>query len=561
MGDTHKIPVIVALLLLSAAAPALSLIGSSLAPQGINETQTGDSPPLLILVRPQWDYWATETIEVIVKAYDPDGLANVSAGLPGLYMVPLTPMEPGNTTVYQGGVHGDLAFTIYQTEVAGETVDFIILTVIAQDTLGAVSKVNFTQRRMDPTNPPLIIAAPRDGARYIRGEGFMFAGGMPISYRYCPHDLTQTTTSPEEGGPCNGSIRLNWTVTVSLDGQQLLVQKVGEAGEGWWVEPGDAPYIDTYGLRPGEHTVTLSIYFDPIGDSFTEQSTFYVIDPGDPIVSAVLDKDNNRIELGQYNITILAPRISRPTRVWVYADPQIPGATPPSPVMEPILIVANHTGRLGPLHIYFRPDAGALQEMGLNISSLAPLAWDIDLNVWYPRGYYRVYPENNTVRMVTVYPLLGGGLYVALAPKVPAAIPPLVEILSPPDGAELESGSITLRWSARAGSAGLEAVLILVDGSLVATLPPTADNYTLSLAPGTHEIVVKAEDSSGLTGSSKVKVTVLGGASESSSSTTGAQGGGGSGDRLLAASAAAAVAAAGLLFAALKLGLLGRAGR
>ena len=471
---------------------------------------SGNSPPVVKILYPTWDVWITDTIDIVVKAYDPDGIANISAGVLNRFMLPLTPKEPGNTTLYEGGPLLD--FVYWYEKQDNPSLDYVRVDIYVEDSLGAATVVNFTLHRPDPSNPPVIIGTPRNGSHYVKGETFLFTGGVPIMYDPCAPAYPRYTHTYSSTDTCTKPNIEEWSEAIALDGQNLFNYSGGVGSGGDWISrPYEAPRIDTSVLDPGPHNVTLSIVYKPVMITFMGVSIFYVEDPGEPTVYKVVSKSDNVIELDSPNVTITAPQVSAPAKVWVYSNAANPGSPPPYATLAgPLLIVSNATSSLGFLHIYFHVDPQQLQRLGVAINDLLPLAWDRDLDVWYPRGYYKIHPEASTVEMITTYPLLGGGLYVALAsPKTPASHPS-ISILSPSQGAVIEGGTVTVRWKVEKGAADIVGITLTVDNERRIRLPATAESYTLNLEPGRHEITVTVEDSAGHYDSATVTITIKG---------------------------------------------------
>ncbi len=478
------------------------------------ENNDDNNPPLLKLIYPCWDVWGTDIIDVVVKAYDPDGLANISVGVPPLYMVPLTPMEYGNTTLYQVGLEGNIIFSIYG-EILGHVAETANITVIAADTHGSETTVYFLLHRPDRTNPPVIIAIPRNGSHYVWGESFYFAGGFPVNYWPCPEYLGDQTSTYT---PCSYNGTLNWIVTISLDNRELLSYSGGGYGGGWISGTYEAPHVETSELEPGTHNFSYSIDFDPINVVFKSVSVFYVDDPGTPTIYKVLDKQDMTVSIGEPNITITTPQLTAPTKIWVYTSTRNPGTSPPyTTIMGPILIVSNSTTRPGVLNIYFHLNPEDLQRMGITMRDLMPLAWDRDLDIWYPKGTYKIYEENYTVKMLTPYPFYGGGLYITLVSKASPIAPPKITILSPQQGVTLENETVSIKWTVENGTSKITKITLTIDGQQTINLPPSTDTYTLQLSPGTHEIIVQVEDEAGLHDAATLTITI---ANESSQNTT-----------------------------------------
>ncbi|MCE4609794.1 MAG: Ig-like domain-containing protein [Desulfurococcales archaeon] len=497
-----------------------------------------NSPPLVKIIAPTWNEEINEMFELIVKIYDPDGIASASFGVPGVFMVPLQPSDPFaviypggiyNTTLYTGGYWIDSFFEIY-SERAGRQVNQITLTLIAEDTLGAKTTINLTVTRPDHKHPSVIIIFPRNGEHYIKGEEFRFLGGIPNFYWPCdlsnvPDSVTGTPTPCELLNMANQTI-MNWTIIIALDNNQLVRESGSQPyspGRNWPWRPKVLPLINTMDLQPGMHNLTyiMSIEMpvpgstDVIHDTLRRTSIFYVDDPGEPAAYMVMDRFNYSLELRDPNITIEAHHITDKTKLWVYNDVQVPGSSPPGYVlMGPILLVVNNTEGTGGFGIHFHIDPERLRELGLNLKDLMPLVWDRDLDVWYPKGFYRIDPESYTITLWTTYPSitehpdLGGGLYVALVSKTMPTTSPTVTILSPQPGATIKNENITVRWKVQKGSADIDKITLIIDGTQTVNLPPTATSYSLNLQPGTHEIIVKVVDVASRYSTDSITVTV-----------------------------------------------------
>ncbi|MEB3759293.1 MAG: Ig-like domain-containing protein [Desulfurococcales archaeon] len=497
-----------------------------------------NSPPLVKIIAPTWNEEINEMFDLFVKIYDPDGIANASFGIPGVFMVPLQPLDPFaviypggiyNTTLYTGGYWINTFFEIY-SERAGEQVNSITLTLIAEDTLGAKTTVNLTVTRPDHMHPSVIIIFPRNGAHYIKGEEFRFVGGIPNYYWPCdlsnvPDNVTGTPTPCDLLNMANQTI-LNWTIILALDNNQLIRESGSQTyspGRDWPWSPSSFPLINTMDLQPGVHNLTYEMSIEMpvpgstyvIHDALIGTSIIYVEDPGTPTIYKIIDRFNYSLDLRDPNITIEASHVTGKTKLWVYNNVQVPGSSPPGYVLiGPILLVVNNTEGTGGFRIHFHVDPEKLQELGLNMKDLIPLVWDRDLNVWYPKGFYRIDPESYTVTLwttypsITVHPDLGGGLYVALVSKTTPTTPPTVTILYPQQGATIENENITVRWKIQKGSADIAKITLIIDGTQTVNLPPTATSYSLNLQPGTHEIIVKAVDVANRYNTASITITV-----------------------------------------------------
>ncbi|MCE4624274.1 MAG: Ig-like domain-containing protein [Desulfurococcales archaeon] len=480
-------------------------------------TNRTNTPPIVKVIYPVSNVWSEDPITVIVKVYDPDGVANVSVGLPGQYMERLFPWEPQenlgvlgpwisgswNTTLYEGSIYGSALFEIVNQGFNlsyGIKIDTVTAKLVAEDSQGATTSINLTIRYPDHSNPPVLIYFPLNGSHLIRGEGFQFHGGMPIYYWPCPIlRLPQLDVYPFNMSSCGIPTVWNSTITVTLDGRPLFQDSADDGPKGWIIMPGRI-WVETQDLGAGAHKITFTKTIETLGLTFSETSTFYIEDPGDPAVYKVANSSDAsvKVALEKPNVTIIGSKTRGEAKIWVYNNTQPPGSPPPYYIVEgPILVVTNNSNRLGVFHLIFHLDPGELQQLGIRVQDLVPLAWDRDLNIWYPKGKYKVHPENNTVEMWTSYPFLGGGLYIALTSKTTPAVPPTVTILAPEPGAVLESGSVTLKWEAHKGTADITGITLTIDGSQTINLPPTATSYSLNLPPGTHEITIQVEDSAG----------------------------------------------------------------
>ena len=549
-----------------------------------------NTPPLVKIIHPAWEETIQDTIDVIVKVYDPDGISNVSFGVPGQFMSPVIPWDPlippfydaprWGTTLYMGSWFIETFFEIY-SQLSGGEVDRIVLTIVAVDSLGSETTLNLTVSRPDHKHPSVIFISPINGAHYVKGEEFLFRARIPNYYWPC-----DTSNIPENGtanpSDCDllnmaGYTILNWTIVESLDGIQLLRETGSDryyiTGFNWPRGPRQDPWINTMDLEPGLHNLTYTMRIEmPVPGSAGEYPSkfidnirgaieFYVDDPGEPTVFKVLKWNDDTITLDNPNITITGRLMHRQAaKVWVYTNPQLPGS-PPSyyVVMGPILIVTNDTNRLGFFHIYFHLDPETLQELGVKMQDLVPLAFDRDLNVWYPRGYYKIDPDSYTVKLDVTYPFFQGGLYLALVSKATPTPPPAVSILEPQPGSTIEGGNVTLKWEVQGGAANITGIKIIVDDSQTISVPPSATSYSLNLQPGSHEITIMVEDAAGRYGTASTNVTVTAPTGQEAQQTqTQSQEQQQSTSSIVKAVAAAGglVAAAGAAYAVLKLGIL-----
>ncbi|MHA1610019.1 MAG: Ig-like domain-containing protein [Candidatus Njordarchaeales archaeon] len=84
---------------------------------------------------------------------------------------------------------------------------------------------------------------------------------------------------------------------------------------------------------------------------------------------------------------------------------------------------------------------------------------------------------------------------------------PTVTIIAPQEGAKLRPGNITVKFNAT-DNIGIDKIEIYLDGELVATLPGTANETSIAVAPGEHTISVVVYDLAGNQASALVRVIV-----------------------------------------------------
>lgn len=87
--------------------------------------------------------------------------------------------------------------------------------------------------------------------------------------------------------------------------------------------------------------------------------------------------------------------------------------------------------------------------------------------------------------------------------------PPKILILSPHTGTTINSSTVIVKWNITDNLAGVDHIEIYVDDELVdAGISPDKTSYTITLASGTHKILLKAYDKAGNSNSALILIRV-----------------------------------------------------
>ncbi|MYS12428.1 peptidoglycan recognition protein [Streptomyces sp. SID4982] len=178
-------------------------------------------------------------------------------------------------------------------------------------------------------------------------------------------------------------------------------------------------------------------------------------------------------------------------------------SAPPAEAMTSVARVA--AWKLGQYGV--APDADVTLTTALSGQNLAGKSWEPGEQMTFPAihghrdGYNTLCPGDafysslGTVRTLAAGPVTGLTLGTITGTSTVGTTP-------------YTNGPLTVTWSAKTPPALISSYTVLVDGKTAATLAGTATSAKITLAPGTHQVQVKAVHQSGRTVTSPARTVV-----------------------------------------------------